>query len=119
MVDRYAGRPWFGLSGVPRTLPDAPDWDDLDFDPAVCISRIRCPVLALYGADEWVPVQESIGIWRAAYPDPARLAIHQLPGTAHHPTYGGRRELAAISPEYTARLTSWLDDVIPGAVAAS
>jgi uncharacterized protein len=30
------------------------------------------------------------------------------------PTYGGRRELAAISPEYTARLTGWLDDVIPG-----
>jgi uncharacterized protein len=119
VVDSYADRAWFGLSWVPRTLPDAPDWDDMDFDPAVCISRIRCPVLAFYGADEWVPVPESIGIWRAAYPDPARLAIHELPGTAHHPSHGGRRELAAISPEYTVRLTGWLDDVIPGAAAAS
>jgi uncharacterized protein len=115
VVDAYAGRAWFGLSWVPRILPEAPDWDDMDFDPAVSISQIRCPVLAFYGADEWVPVPESIGIWRAAYPDPARLAIHELPGTAHHPTYGGQRELTAISREYTARLTSWLDEVIPGA----
>jgi hypothetical protein len=40
----------------------------------------------------------------------ARLAIHELAGTTHHPAHGGRRELAAISPEYTARL----DGVIPG-----
>jgi uncharacterized protein len=119
VVDSCAGRAWFGLSWVPRTLPDAPDWDDMDFDPAACISRIRCPVLAFYGTDEWIPVPESIGVWRAAYPDPARLAIHELPGTAHHPTYGGRRELAAISPEYTARLTRWLGDVVTRGAAAS
>jgi uncharacterized protein len=59
-------------------------------------------------------VPESIAVWRAAYADPARLAIHELAGTTHHPTYGGRLELAAISPEYTARLTGWLDEVIPG-----
>jgi hypothetical protein len=44
----------------------------------------------------------------------ARPAIHELAGTTHHPAHGGRRELAAIGPEYTARLTGWLDDVIPG-----
>ena len=115
VVDAYAGRAWFGLSWVPRVLPEAPDWDDMDFDPAASIGQVRCPVLAFYGADEWVPVPESIAVWRTAYADPARLAIHELPGTTHHPTYGGRRELAAISPEYTARLTGWLDDVISGA----
>jgi hypothetical protein len=115
VVDGYAGRPWFGLSWVPRVLPEPPDWDDMDFDPAASIGRVRCPVLAFYGTDEWVPVPESIAVWRAAYADPARLAIHELAGTTHYPTYGGRRELAAISPEYTARLTAWLDDVISGA----
>ena len=114
VVDAHADRAWFGLSWVPRVLPEAPDWDDMDFDPAASIGQVRCPVLAFYGADEWVPVPESIAVWRAAYADPARLAIHELAGTTHHPTYGGRRELAAISPEYTARLTGWLDDVIPG-----
>lgn len=114
VVDTYADRRWFGLSWVPRILPEEPGWDDMDFDPAASISQIRCPVLAFYGADEWIPVQESISIWRAEYPDPSRLTIHELAGTSHHPTYGGRRELAAISPEYSARLTSWLDEVITG-----
>ena len=41
-----------------------------------------------------------------------RAGFGELAGTTHYPTYGGRRELAAISPEYTARLTGWLDDVI-------
>jgi hypothetical protein len=57
-------------------------------------------------------VQKSISIWRAAYADPAQLSIHELPGTTHHPTLRGQQDLAAISPEYTARLTTWLDDVI-------
>lgn len=114
VVDMYTGRAWFSLSWVPRILPGAPDWDDMDFDPGESISQLHCPVLAFYGDDEWVPVRESIGIWQARYGDPARLAIHELAGTTHHPTYGGRRDLAAISPEYTATLTSWLDGVIAG-----
>lgn len=112
VVDAFADQPWFELSWVPRVLPQTPDWDDMDFDPAPGISQIRCPVLAFYGADEWVPVHESIGIWRTTFPDPARLTIHHLAGTAHHPTLGKRRELSAISPEYSAKLTSWLEEVI-------
>jgi uncharacterized protein len=115
VIDSYAGRPWFDLGWVPRILPGAPDWDDMDFDPAASISRVRCPVLAFYGADEWIPVQESISIWRAAYADPAQLTICELPGTTHHPTLGGQQDLSAISPDYTARLTTWLDEVIPTA----
>jgi pimeloyl-ACP methyl ester carboxylesterase len=96
-----------GCSAVPET----PDWDDMDFDPADAIRRIRCLVLAFYGDDEWVPVGESIDIWRNCFPDPAQLAIHKLPGTAHHPTLNGGREISAISPEYTATLTRWLSNV--------
>jgi uncharacterized protein len=55
VVDAYADRAWFGLSWVPRVLPEAPDWDDMDFDPAASIAQVRCPVLAFYGADEWGP----------------------------------------------------------------
>lgn len=112
VVDAFADQPWFELSWVPRVLPQAPDWDDMDFDPGLGIGQIRCPVLAFYGEDEWVPVQESIGVWRAAFRDPAQLTIHHLAGTAHHPTLGGLRELSAISPEYSAKLASWLEEVI-------
>lgn len=112
VVDTLADRPWFELGWVPRVLPEAPDWDDMDFDPAPSISRIRCPVLAFYGADKWVPVRESISIWQTTFADPAQLTIHELAGTAHHPTLDGRRGLAAISPEYGAKLTSWLDAAV-------
>lgn len=113
IVDAHADRPWFGLSWVPRVLPAAPGWEDLDFDPAECISAIRCPALAFYGTDEWVPVPESMRAWRREYAGP-RLDIEALPGTTHHPTLDGRREVAAISPRYTASLTGWLDDVLAG-----
>jgi len=112
VVDGFAGRPWFHLSGVPSTLPEQPSWEDMDFDPAETISQIHCPVLAFYGEDEWIPVAESIGIWQSRCPDPGRLTIHELPGTDHHPTLRGGRTVASISPEYTATLTSWLNDVL-------
>lgn len=112
VVDQLAGRPWFHLSWVPSTLPQEPSWDDMDFDPVAAISQIHCPVLAFYGEDEWVPVAESIGIWRSRFPEAARLTIQQLPGTEHYPTLRGGRTVAAISPDYTATLTSWLTAVL-------
>jgi uncharacterized protein len=112
VVDRYRGRAWFPLSWVPDVLPDSRAWDDMDFDPAVAIGRLTCPVLAFYGDDEWVPVQESIAVWRRCLADPARLAIRELPGTTHYPTLGGGRDLPSVSPDYTATLTGWLDGVL-------
>jgi uncharacterized protein len=111
VIGQFSGRPWFPLSWVPAMLPQAPDWDDMDFDPAAAIRQIRCPVLVFYGDDEWIPVAESIGVWQDTFPDPAALSIHELPGTAHHPTLNGGRDVHAISPEYTAQLTGWLDTV--------
>lgn len=83
----------------------------MDFDPAAAIRQIRCPVLAFYGDDEWVPVAESIGVWQDCFPDPAVLSIHELPGTTHHPTLNGGRDVQAVSPEYAAELTGWLDAI--------
>jgi uncharacterized protein len=112
VVDRYRGRAWFPLSWVPDVLPDGRAWDDMDFDPAVAIGGLTCPVLAFYGDDEWIPVPESIEVWRSRFPDAARLAIRELLGTTHYPTLGGGRALPSISPEYTATLTGWLDGVL-------
>lgn len=111
VISQFARRPWFRLSWVPAVLPETPDWDDMDFDPAAAIRQLRCPVLAFYGDDEWVPVADSIRVWQDTIPDPAALSIHELPGTTHHPTLNGGRDAQAISPEYTAELTSWLDTV--------
>ena len=108
LVDRYRSRPWFPLSWVPATLPDKKIWDDMDFDPAPVISRLACPVLAFYGDDEWVAVTDSIKVWRRYLPDAAGLEIRELAGTTHYPTLGGGRDIASISPDYTATVIRWL-----------
>jgi uncharacterized protein len=110
------GRPWFPLSWVPAVLPEGLAWDDMDFDPAVPIGGLTCPVLAFYGDDEWVPVPESIAVWRTCFAEPGRLAIRELPGTTHYPTLGGGRDLLSLSPEYAATLTAWLDGVLASPV---
>jgi uncharacterized protein len=108
VVDRYADRPWFPLAHVDRTLDPAAEWPDMDFDPAPILAEVRCPVLLFYGEeDEWTPIEPSIAAWQAA--GNADLTVVQLAGTDHAPTFGGRHERAAISPEYTQALVDWLD----------
>ena len=115
VVDELASRPWFHLSWVPAVLPATPSWADLDFDPVDAIREVRCPVLAFYGEDEWVPVEESIRIWRSSFRYPDQLAIRRIAGTDHHPTLRNGRTMTSISPEYTATLTTWVADVLHGA----
>lgn len=109
LVDRYRSRPWFSLGCVPAILPGNKIWDDMDFDPALVISRLASPVLAFYGHDEWIPVKDSINLWRRYFPDAAGLDIRELAGTTHYPTLGGGRDIASISPDYTATLIRWLE----------
>jgi pimeloyl-ACP methyl ester carboxylesterase len=107
VIDRYADRPWFALSYVPRTLDPSDDWPDMDFDPAPILAEVHCPVLLFYGEeDEWTPIEPSIDAWRrAAAKD---LTVVRLPGTDHAPTLSGVHERSAISPAYTDALTGWL-----------
>jgi len=112
VVDELRSRPWFPLSWVPAVLPTTPTWGDLDFDPVDAIRDVHCPVLAFYGEDEWVPVEESIRIWRRSFRDPDQLTIRMIAGTGHHPTLRNGRTIASISPEYTATLTTWVADVL-------
>jgi len=117
VVDRFAGRPWFPLAYVPRELSGRPGtWTDLDFDPAPVFAQVRCPVLLYYGeTDGWVPVAESVAVWRAAAAGAGTsLTIRRLAGCDHLPTVGGREELDAVSPAYTATLLAWLDAHLPG-----
>jgi uncharacterized protein len=107
-VDRYAGRPWFELAYVPRTLDPAADWPDMDFDPAPILASVPCPVLLFYGeADEWTPIEPSIAAWEAA---PGPVTVVRLAGADHAPTFGGVHEREAISPAYTQALTEWLEE---------
>jgi uncharacterized protein len=108
VIDRYADRPWFSLSYVPRNLDPSDDWLDMDFDPAPILAEVHCPVLLFYGEkDEWTPIEPSIAAWQraAARAENADLTVVRLPGTDHAPT----RDDGTISPAYTVALTEWLD----------
>jgi uncharacterized protein len=112
VVDRYADRPWFPLSYVPRTLDASADWSDMDFDPAPVLAEVHCPVLLCYGGeDEWTPIEPSIAVWRraAAKAGNTELTVVRLPDADHAPTAGGVHDRDAISPAYTNALTEWLE----------
>jgi pimeloyl-ACP methyl ester carboxylesterase len=111
VVQRFAERPWFSLAYVPRELPDAGSWPDMDFDPEPIFAAVRCPVLLFYGEeDEWAPIEPSIAAWqRAAEHSGNRdVTVVRLPGTRHHPTLDDARTIEGISPLYTQELLGWL-----------
>jgi pimeloyl-ACP methyl ester carboxylesterase len=117
VVDRFATRPWFPLFYVPRTLPEPGSWHDMDFDPEPVFAQIHCPVLLFHGEDDdWVPIDESIAAWQraATSADNQDVTIVRLSGTTHLPTLNHGDTIASISPEYTDRLTSWLEARFPG-----
>jgi len=111
-VDAAADEPWFELAYVRRTLPEQSGWwPDADFDPEPVFAAVRIPVLLLYGeTDEWIPIDESIATWQRVLrrSGSALVTIVRIPGTAHHPTLGGRLDETAIAPEYSRVLVDWL-----------
>jgi pimeloyl-ACP methyl ester carboxylesterase len=114
-------RPWFELSYLPRTLPGPGDsWPDMDYDPEPAFSRVRCPVLLVYGDDEeCVPAEASKSVWRRAAGSStgSRLMVVDLPGCGHFPAPGRSGSstavpVSAFSAAYTTALERWAGDVL-------
>jgi hypothetical protein len=113
VIDRYADRPWFPLTYVPRDLHGyAGTWDDMDYDSEPVIARVTCPTLLFYGeSDEWTPAEESIAAWKRVA-GTGDLTVHRLAGCTHLPTRDGAETLEAVSPDYTSALLEWLGERI-------
>jgi pimeloyl-ACP methyl ester carboxylesterase len=117
VIDRYAGRPWFPLAYVPRTLDPEDAWPDMDFDPAPILASTHCPVLLFYGdEDEWTPIEPSIAAWNRATAAAGNeeLTVVRLAGCDHAPTFGGVHDRGAVSPAYTRAMTDWIDRRLDG-----
>lgn len=109
LIESIVGRPWFQHAFLPPQLPPEPGaWADMDYDPSPVFERVTCPVLLVYGeTDSWVPIDQSIAVWRRALPS-ASLEIVRAPGCDHLLSFDDREEVEAVSPTYTAALISWL-----------
>ena len=98
-------QPWWPHASLDDEVP--PDEErlateqELDFDPVPIFNAVRVPVLLVYGdQDEWIPVDESIAVWRRARPDADVLV---LPGVGHVP--GTEEQMSAL---YEQTMLDWL-----------
>lgn len=75
----------------------------LDHDPRPALERIRCPILALFGAeDRLLPVERSAAVYRDAGRD---VTVHIFPDADHRCQIG---DPPAMAPGYLEALTKWI-----------
>lgn len=89
-IDRHKSEPWFAHLYVGETLPHdvtQTGWyNEMQFEPQPIFRQITAPLLLLYGEDDpWIPVEESIAIWRSALHAAGNdnVEIHRVPRTGH------------------------------------
>jgi pimeloyl-ACP methyl ester carboxylesterase len=102
-----AVEPWWPLAFLPEAVPAGAIREallrEMEHDPRPSFASVRCPVLAIYGADdEWTPVEESVRTWRAAQGDNVTIAV--LDGGHHDPLDGDAR----VEAEYGRVLADWV-----------
>jgi dipeptidyl aminopeptidase/acylaminoacyl peptidase len=101
--------PWFGYFAI----PDAQLWDfflrgDPDYDPVPILERVRCPVLAIFGAlDRQIPAHKSARVFqqalrRAGNPD---VTIRMFPNADHGIADAGSQHFA---PGYLELMSRWI-----------
>lgn len=112
-LDAASREPWFASSYLPSVPPaEGVGWDDMDFDPVPGFAHVRCPVLAMWGADEeCVPREVSRQRWGASGAD---ATLVDLPGCGHWPVVGSGSpdytgwEEDELAPSFTSTMAEWL-----------
>lgn len=112
-------QPWFDLAYLDSELPRPADsWHDMDYDPKPAFSKVHCPTLLIYGADEeCVPAAASEQAWLAATQTSgnSQLTVDVIPQCGHFPAPGADAAslnvpLSAFTPAYTAALQHWISE---------
>jgi alpha-beta hydrolase superfamily lysophospholipase len=106
-----AREPWCELASLPAVPFDEQEraaWcAEMDFDPAPWIAAVDVPTLLLYGTDDlWLPVEESIAVWRRHHPD---VEVAYAEGASHELRRDGHP-----AREIEERLLGWLNQLHGG-----
>lgn len=126
LIDQYKDAPWFAHVYIGERLPEAvaqTGWaNETRFDPRPVFGRITAPILLLYGEnDPWIPVEESMAIWRDALAGAGNddAGLHRVPRTGHlmlidEPAYVDDGDLRAgeFSPVYTRLMQDFVRRVV-------
>lgn len=122
-VEALRHEPWFASAALPSAVRARGELAALpvslrtflaqkDFDPLAAVGRLRCPMLAVYGAqDSQLPVQEHAEKLRAlAASLQVRVTVEVLPGMDHglRPVTGEGAEAGADS-EALAVMARWAE----------
>lgn len=126
LIDQVKDKPWFEHVYITQTLPESvaqTGWNhETQFEPETVFSQITVPLLLLYGEnDPWIPVEESMAIWRDALrrAGNGRGEMHRVPDTGHlmlldEPAYVDEREMQEkkFSPVYTRLIQDFVRRVV-------
>ena len=114
---RYEDRPWYAVVLAPYDTAANLRFvrGMLDFDPTTVMPRVRCPVLALFGAaDTVVPAQTSVRAFAEHLPPSPQHGFAVFPGADHglyvadpDPAVPRRDQLA---PAYLPTVAAFLAD---------
>jgi pimeloyl-ACP methyl ester carboxylesterase len=112
-IDAVSDAPWFDHAWVPAQLPplETVAFPGLfDFDPTGPLREARCPLLAIWGAeDAEVPAEQGrqiVAHERAGLPVETRCEV--LDGVGHTLTVGDAYDPDALHPGYVPMLRDWL-----------
>ena len=108
--------PWFGRIFLPDPSSAASQWPtimDLDISPT--LRQIEVPVVLVFGEDDrWVPIGDTLEVWRRALPDPGAMDVVTIPDAGHSMTVAADpddwMEAGPIAPGYERELLAWLRD---------
>ncbi|MDC8006385.1 alpha/beta hydrolase [Aureisphaera galaxeae] len=118
-IDQYRGAPWFSDVYLPwrGNLPEdvgVTKWiHEMDFNPKEYFGAVNVPILLVYGeTDRWVPIQESIAVWKDVFSNNSHdaydiLKVHRAGHMMIHDE-DNNPEREVISEVYTNQLKTWV-----------
>ena len=108
--------PWFGRIFLPDPSSAGSQWPTImDLDIAPTLRQIQVPVLLVFGEDDrWVPIGDTLEVWRRALPDREAMDVVTIPGAGHSMTVAEDpddwMEAGPLAPGYERELLAWLRD---------
>jgi pimeloyl-ACP methyl ester carboxylesterase len=108
--------PWFGRIFLPDPSSSGSQWPTImDLDIAPTLRQIQVPVLLVFGEDDrWVPIGDTLEVWRRALPDREAMDVVTIPGAGHSMTVAEDpddwMEAGPLAPGYERELLAWLRD---------